>query len=72
MLTPEQKISTGFHRRGLALAYLFAVALEEGDDPAARRRMFFAIRAQCEQFGIEPMNYETLKTWEGHAPGHPD
>jgi len=72
MLTPEQKISTGFHRRGLALSYLFAVALEGGNDTDARRRMFEAIQLQCEQFGIEPMEYETFKTWEGRAPGHPD
>jgi len=72
MMTPEQNRSTGFHRRGLALSYLFAVAMEGGADTPARRRMFEAIQLECEQLGIAPMDYGTFKTWEGRAPGHPD
>jgi len=72
MKTPEQNISTGFHRRGIALAYLHAKAFEVVADDDAFRRLFFAIRHQCAYLGIEPMDYETFKTWEGHAPGHED
>jgi hypothetical protein len=72
MKTPEQNISTGFHRRGLSLSYIFAVAMEGGADPAARRRMFEAIQTECEQLGIEPMDTTTFETWEGRAPGHED
>ena len=70
--TPEQNISTGFHRRGLTLSYLFTIAIEDGSNAVALLRLRAAIQAECEQLGIEPMDTTTFETWEGRAPGHDD
>jgi hypothetical protein len=72
MTTPEQKISSGFYRRGLALAYLRRVAINTEPENDGFWKIHDLINEECKSLGIEPMSDSDSRTYESQSPGHPD
>ena len=70
--TAEQNISTGYHSRGFALAYLYHRSGKQTFSETDVLRLLRTIRRECEKLGIEPMSDTQADTYGGIAPGFPD